>query len=82
MSTFSGVLASQGWKKKVSWQKQTAVLTVPRQRTVWKVSRKKQEREKGCQAGVGSWLVKRGGESWGEVGEEGAEELADKLGTR
>lgn len=46
--------------------------------------------EKGCQAGVGSWLVKRcraeppqrkGSESWGEVGEERAE-LADRLRTR
>lgn len=35
------------------------MLTVPWQRTVWKESREKQERGKGCQAGVGSWLVKR-----------------------
>lgn len=65
VSTFSGVLASQGWKEEVSWQKQTAVLTVPWQRTVWKVSREKQEREKGCQAGVGScWWKERWKLGW------------------
>lgn len=31
---------------------------MPWQRTVWKVSREKQERRKGCQAGIGSWQVK------------------------